>query len=257
MKKRHSRYRSAALLAGMVCLGWVWDFALGGGRVHAAAWLAALVVVPGISLLAAHAAEQRADEPELRAPQRPEPARAITIRPAVDSDFPALIEVEVAADRLFEVAGYGETPGPASIGELADARLLLVAVPTMRQPSAREQPPVEQPPVGYLRVELVDGQPHLEGLSVRPIWMRKGIGTALVSAACDWAVEQGFNTMTLCTFADVPWNGPFYARLGFREEPVLTPQLQELRRREEHAGLDQMGRRWVMRKPLASGSASD
>lgn len=245
MNSRHSRYRGAALLTGVVCLGWAWDLPLGGGSVHAAAWLAALVIVAGTGLLAARAAKHAPTELQLAAEQSPELAHPITIRPAVADDLPALIEIEVAADKLFEVAGYGKTPGPASINELTSARLLLVATPTTEQPSA-----TEQPPVGYLRVEVVDGQSHIEGLSVRPRWMRQGIGTALVSAACDWAAAQGFSTMTLCTFADVPWNGLFYAQQGFREEQVLTPELQELRRREEHAGLDAMGRRCVMRKPL-------
>ncbi len=160
------------------------------------------------------------------------------IRPAVGNDLPRLVEVEVAADKLFEVAGYGATPGPAGIDELVAAPLLLVA---------------GEPPIGYVRVEIVDGQAHIEGLSVRPTSMRQGVGTALVSAACDWASAQGFSSVTLCTFADVPWNGPFYAGLGFREQAVLSPGLQALRRHEAELGLDGMGRRCVMRRHLASG----
>jgi ribosomal protein S18 acetylase RimI-like enzyme len=297
-----SRYRSAGLLIGLVCLGWAWDFALGGGKVHAPAWVAALLVVAGISLLAARsgrAASAPSGPPPAISPaaQRPQPADAITIRPAVVGDLPVLIEVEVAADKLFEVAGYGKTPGPASLDELAAARLLLVAVPRVsvrqartqppsapprpagesptEEPSAGESPtdeppadesptdeppadesPTEELPIGYIRVEVVDGQAHIEGLSVRPRQMRRGVGTALVSAACQWAAEQGFDQITLCTFTDVPWNGPFYARQGFREEPVLTPQLLELRQHEQRLGLDAMGTRCVMRKSLVAAAVA-
>ncbi|HEV2887384.1 MAG TPA: GNAT family N-acetyltransferase [Jatrophihabitans sp.] len=202
------RYRSAALLTGLIVLGWIWDLALGGGRAHALAWLGALIVVGGISLLAARGAADP-DPPPATAPV---PIQQIVIEPATAQDLPHLIEVEVAADTLFEVAGYGRTPGPASIDQLASARLLLVA---RREPA--------DPPVGYIRVELVDGQPHIEGLSVRPKEMRRGIGTALVSAACQWATEQGYRQITLCTFADVPWNGPFYARQDFPKSPPSPP----------------------------------
>ena len=39
--------------------------------------------------------------------------------------------------------------------------------------------------------------------------------------------------------ADVPWNGPYYARLGFRtlDLATLNPALQAVRRAEESAGL--------------------
>jgi hypothetical protein len=45
--------------------------------------------------------------------------------------------------------------------------------------------------------------------------------------------------VTLCTFRDVPWNAPFYQRLGFRPlaSDELTPALGERMRREAEAGL--------------------
>lgn len=264
MARRLGRYRTAALLTGLIVLGWIWDLALGGGRTHALAWLGALIVVGGISLLAARGAVE-----PVRRPPPAAPARRVVIGPAVAADLPHLVEVEVAADTLFEVAGYGSTPGPASVEELSTARLLLVARLQLTEPKATEpkatepnpadpkltdpkltDPGPDEPPVGYARVEVVDGQAHLEGLSVRPRQMRRGIGTALVTAACRWAAEQGFSQITLCTFADVPWNGPFYAGLGFTEVPAATPGLQALRRHERELGLDSMGRRCVMRRLL-------
>ncbi len=251
MAGRRSRYRSAGLLTGLIVLGWIWDFALGGGWVHAPAWLGALIVVGGISLLAARgAADPTLSDPAPAAD--PAIAGPIVIAPADAADLPQLVEVEVAADTLFEVAGYGRTPGPASVAELASARLLLVA---RRQPigATLSGPPGEladQEPIGHIRVEVVDGQAHIEGLSVRPRQMRRGVGTALVNAACQWATEQGYREITLCTFADVPWNGPFYAGLGFTEIQATTPELQALRQHETRLGLDAMGRRCVMRRPL-------
>lgn len=259
MAGQRSRYRSAGLLTGLIVLGWIWDFALGGGRAHAPAWLGALIVVGGISLLAARGAADPDSAPVAAPVPAAEPAHQIVIGPASAPDLPRLVEVEVAADTLFKVAGYGSTPGPASVEELAAARLLLVArrQPADAAPSTTasdaapaDRPSVDQDPIGYVRIEIVDGQPHIEGLSVRPKQMRRGVGTALVNAACRWAAEQGYRQITLCTFADVPWNGPFYAGLGFTEIPAATPGLRELREHEARLGLDAMGRRCVMRRPL-------
>ena len=46
--------------------------------------------------------------------------------------------------------------------------------------------------------------------------------------------------VTLTTFRDVPWNAPYYERLGFRSlsETELTPELAEVRAREAEPGLD-------------------
>ena len=61
------------------------------------------------------------------------------------------------------------------------------------------------------------------------------------------AAEQGARGVTLRTFADVPWNAPFYARLGFTPVPEPLPAfLQLLRDREIRMGIDQGGRRVAM-----------
>lgn len=257
-----TRYRSTLWLCGLVLGGWLWDLALGGGRVHALAWLAALVVVGGVSaLIASQRPLQQAKQssqvenlPTIKGksgrgriadsnqtgPADPVPR----IRPATPVEYPALIEIEEAADRLFDLAGYGSTPGPASVADLSGAHLVLVA---------------GDPPVGYARMELADGRAHLESLSVRPSSMRRGIGSALVNAVCDQAREAGYTELTLCTFAEVPWNGPFYAGLGFTElsEAEFTPGLRELRQAEQEIGLDAMGRRIVMIRNLSTEPGPD
>jgi hypothetical protein len=46
----------------------------------------------------------------------------------------------------------------------------------------------------------------------------------------DWAARQGMAALTLITFRGVPWNAPYYERLGFRElaPAELTPGLAAL-----------------------------
>ncbi|WP_052385065.1 GNAT family N-acetyltransferase [Streptomyces sp. NRRL F-2890] len=98
---------------------------------------------------------------------------------------------------------------------------------------------------GYLLADEVDGAVHIEQVSVHPDRARRGIGRALIDAAAQPGVPQ-----TLTTFTQVPWNAPYYARLGFREVPAreLTPGLRAIRAHEAELGLD----RWpriCMRRP--------
>ncbi|WP_231929553.1 hypothetical protein [Micromonospora inositola] len=55
-----------------------------------------------------------------------------------------------------------------------------------------------------------------------------------------WAADQGLPALTLTTFRNVPWNGPYYARCGFREltGAQVTPGLTELLAAEAAMGLD-------------------
>ncbi|WP_370039331.1 GNAT family N-acetyltransferase, partial [Nocardioides sp.] len=102
-----------------------------------------------------------------------------------------------------------------------------------------------------------DGAPtaHLEQLSVRlPEHGRRGVGTALVHAACEEARWAGHDSLTLCTYRDVPWNGPFYRRLGFSEDPAPPPHLARIRRHEQDLGLDRCGAREVLRRHLDRSS---
>ena len=95
-------------------------------------------------------------------------------------------------------------------------------------------------PVGFALVEmLADDLPHLAEVDVEPSHARRGLGTALVRAACEWATASGFSMLTLTTFRDVPWNLPFYARLGFVEIPggLLRPELAALVSNEAARGL--------------------
>lgn len=103
-------------------------------------------------------------------------------------------------------------------------------------------------PVGFVHVLVIDGQAHLEQVSVLPERMRQGIGGQLVRGAMDEARAMGFRRLSLCTYRDIPWNGPFYAGLGFAEvaEVDLAPYERRIRKKEEAIGLDVDGVRCVM-----------
>lgn len=73
-------------------------------------------------------------------------------------------------------------------------------------------------PVAYLLLGHLDGNAHVEQLSVHPSHARRGLGGQLLDAAESWAQAEGLAWLTLTTFRDVPWNAPYYRRLGF--EPL-------------------------------------
>lgn len=159
------------------------------------------------------------------------------VRRARIDELALLPALETAADQLFDDVGRGALPPTGELDELIDAHCVLVA---------------GTPPVGFARLEIVDGHAHVEQLSVHPAHGRQGIGASLLLAACQWAADEGHSTITLCTFADVPWNAPFYARHGFAPVPDdgLTPDLRAFRQRERELGLDALGPRTVMVKDL-------
>jgi GNAT superfamily N-acetyltransferase len=96
-------------------------------------------------------------------------------------------------------------------------------------------------PVGFAMVGLVEPDvAHLEELDVHPDHGRRGVGTRLVEHVCRWAATCGHGAVTLTTYRDVPWNMPFYARLGFEVVPAseLSRPLRTLVDDEARRGLD-------------------
>jgi predicted N-acetyltransferase YhbS len=89
---------------------------------------------------------------------------------------------------------------------------------------------------------------HLEELDVHPDHGWRRLGTRLVRTVCEWASVRGYRAVTLTTFRDVPWNVPFYARLGFEEVPgaLLSPALRAILEDEAKRGLAR-SRRVAMR----------
>ena len=74
---------------------------------------------------------------------------------------------------------------------------------------------------GFLVNEPFRRELHIWECDVHPDFQQKGIGAGLIRACLIDARNSGFSAVTLTTFRDVPWNAPFYARLGFEEVSAL------------------------------------
>lgn len=93
--------------------------------------------------------------------------------------------------------------------------------------------------VGFIVVDVVAGCAHVDEVAVAVNAGRRGHGTALLAKAQEWAATKQLPAVTLTTFRDVPWNGPWYTKMGFRIVPARewTPAVRELRDAEARNGL--------------------
>ncbi|MFL5300632.1 MAG: GNAT family N-acetyltransferase [Anaeromyxobacteraceae bacterium] len=105
-------------------------------------------------------------------------------------------------------------------------------------------------PVGMVIASVREGAVHVEELDVLPAHGRRGLGARLLAAACAWGRDHGHAAVTLSTFRDVPWNGPFYRKHGFRElrPEEWTSGIREIRDREARHGLRVDARVFMLRE---------
>ncbi|MFJ6434158.1 GNAT family N-acetyltransferase [Streptomyces sp. NPDC091416] len=159
------------------------------------------------------------------------------IRPARRSDLPLLQDIERAAGEPFRTLGMPSVADddPPSL-ELLDGYRAAGRAWVTTGPDDR--------PLGYLIADPVDGAAHIEQVSVHPSAARRGLGSALIDHAGSRAAHEGLTALTLTTFTHVPWNAPYYARLGFRAltESGLTDGLRKIRAEEAEHGLDRWPR---------------
>jgi GNAT superfamily N-acetyltransferase len=177
-----------------------------------------------------------------------DPAEVVAIRPARASDMPRIRDIEAAAGALFrdvdmELVASGELP---SDDELA---------PFIAGDRAWVLTDDDDVPVAFILMGVVDGNAHIEQVSVDPRNAHRRLGQALIEHVASTAIERGHAALTLTTYVDVPWNGPYYLRLGFRAmaDDSLTPGLVAIRRNEAALGLDAWPRICMRRALGANG----
>ena len=155
------------------------------------------------------------------------------VRVAVPTDAPRLRQIELLAGEQFRQTAYAAVADhePFSLDELAAyerAGRSWVAVDSDDQP------------IGYVVVDVVDGDAHIAQASVLPDHQGHGVGRALVDVVEQWARETGRPAITLTTFTDISWNAPLYRHLGFEvmADSEFGPELRSLVAEEAAHGLD-------------------
>jgi ribosomal protein S18 acetylase RimI-like enzyme len=130
---------------------------------------------------------------------------AIAVRPAEDRDRHAL--AQLFADIAEERDGIAAEP-PIDVESLAanwhlDGTLVAVAANAV---------------VGELRVEQSRFGFGDIGMMVAAEWRGRGVGTALVAAAVEWARERGLHKLALGVFPHNAAAISLYRKFGFVEE---------------------------------------
>lgn len=168
---------------------------------------------------------------------------AHVISPARREDIDALIRIDLAAGQLFAPTGLVSDDAlhdhvPANVLEQAiDAGDLF-----------RISSPGETP-AGFALVSQRGGTLYLDQISVHPDHGRQGLGESLVRYVFQLAKQRKLKQVTLSTFRNVPWNGPFYRKLGFRElaRKDMAPWMLDLEAIQAHS-LDVSQRCFMVRK---------
>ena len=77
-------------------------------------------------------------------------------------------------------------------------------------------------PVGFLLAEAQEKSLFIVEISLHRVCQGKGLGRKLMAYMQEWASQRHFSELTLTTFRDVPWNAPWYARMGFEVLPEAS-----------------------------------
>jgi GNAT superfamily N-acetyltransferase len=187
---------------------------------------------------------------------------ATRIRLVREAELPLLREIERDSGEIFRDIGMAEIAEdePLSLAELGHYQRAgrawvgtegtAAAQDTAAAPDTTAASGTEGVPVAFLLAEPVDGHLHIAQVSVHPAAAGRRLGAALIEHLAGLAVEQGAAGLTLTTYRDVPWNAPYYRRLGFTEIPEarLNPGLRAIRELERTAGLDSWPRLAMFRR---------
>ncbi|MFI8276599.1 GNAT family N-acetyltransferase [Streptomyces sp. NPDC085929] len=159
------------------------------------------------------------------------------IRAVHIDELPLLQAIERAAGECFRGIGMPEIADdePLPLDELARYQRAGLAWVAVTEADA---------PLAYLIADRIDGNLHIEQVSVHPDGARRRIGRSLLEHLEARAAADSIPALTLTTFEDVPWNAPYYARCGFERvaEGELSPGLKDIRDREAEHGLDRWPR---------------
>jgi GNAT superfamily N-acetyltransferase len=169
------------------------------------------------------------------------------VRSARPLDLDNLVVLEVQAGQVFHSVGMSEVaddvPDREALHRSQGQGLIWVA---------EQQGEI----AGYIVATVLDGNAHIGQVSVAPEYARQGIGRLLISHAEDWGRSNTRPATTLTTFRDVPWNGPYYKTLGYRElsgSEIGIELSAEMKHESSLPGIDS-SRRCAMIKPNLGAS---
>jgi len=143
---------------------------------------------------------------------------------ATAADIPALIAADKAASELFVPTGLLDA---AALDDHVPANVFETEIPLKNVIAVRRS---NKEAVGFALFRPLGDGLYLDQVSVSPEHGQKGLGRALVLKVITEAEKRRLPHVSLSTFRDLPWNGPFYASMGFKEltRDKLEPFMLEI-----------------------------
>jgi GNAT superfamily N-acetyltransferase len=158
----------------------------------------------------------------------------ISFRETVSGDLPLLQRIHLASRQLF-----------IDVGRLDVTRLPVIDQALLENPSCRGLVAIaDSQPVGFGVYVTLGSDAYLDQLSVSPEHTGRGVGGRLLDRLIDQAKSRNHDVMTLITYDDLPWNGPFYRKHGFTAltAEMLPTYLADYLDRERRLGMDMSSR---------------
>lgn len=132
---------------------------------------------------------------------------------ATPADISTLIAIHLDSNKLFDGLALfpraeldTHVPAPLLADAIEDGLVFVVR----RELNA---------PIGFAMGRMFGDSLYLDQVSVMRRHGQQGYGQRLVERFVDEGRARRLASVTLSTFRTVPWNAPFYRKLGFRELP--------------------------------------
>ncbi len=166
----------------------------------------------------------------------------VTIRPSRTHDIATLQAIEIAAAELFRGTGLIDLTDEDSVDADEHHKAIHSGMSFVAE--------ADGTPAGFVLGHAIGQDAYLHELDVDPAHQRKGIGAGLIEAFCAHCARKDLTSVYLSTFRDVPWNAPFYARLGFEEvaKDDYLPWMREIE--AQQAEFLDISKRLFMRRVL-------
>ena len=163
------------------------------------------------------------------------------VRLATEADLPRLPEIELSAVDAF--LNTSIPPGPLSTATPAEGWRDALNHATLWVVDDGHGAPI-----GFLGAHRDGGELHILEFDVKASHQGKGLGRLLLNHVIAWARAEGLSELTLTTFRDIPWNGPFYAAMGFAEisEADMPRHLAETLEAERARNLEERCAMWLI-----------
>jgi GNAT superfamily N-acetyltransferase len=167
---------------------------------------------------------------------------AITFRFALPHEAETIRAIEFEAGLRFVsvgMTGIADAPPMARevIARKIEAREIIVALDE------------EARCAGFVMFEPQPERIYVQELDVLTSHAGRRIGAALIEEVARIARTRQLTQLVLSTYRDVPWNAPYYRRLGFRDLDTWELDAALLARRDAHIarGLDESKRVFMLR----------